>query len=105
MIMTNVNNSRPNIGVGQTPDSTLVGDTNTEIVATNPNRIAVFLVNIGKNNVWLSCDENAILDKGLLLAANGGSLLIDSTAFSKGVINGICNSGKSSIIAFQELNK
>lgn len=96
---------RLNFGVGQIPATTLVGDTNTEIIAANNLRSSVFLINIGKQDVWVACDTTALLDKGILLGKNGGSMLIDSTAFTNGPINGICASGKTSTVTYQELNR
>ena len=93
-----------NKGTGQTPASTTVTDASTEIVAANASRSSVFVTNFGKNDVWIACDVPALVDNGICLAANGGSMLVDSTAFTSGPINGICNTGKTSLMIFQELN-
>ncbi len=105
MILGSNSTVRLNKGIGQTPASTNAGDTSTEIVAANASRTSVFLTNIGKENVWLSCDAAALLDKGLFLGKNGGAILLDATSFTIGPINGICTSGKSSTVVYQETNR
>lgn len=94
-----------NRGVGQTPFTVTVGDVSTEIVGGNIARSSVFLTNIGMNDVWVACDTLAILNRGVLLGKNGGSTLFDSTATTNGPISGICRSGRTSDVTFQELNR
>jgi len=94
-----------NKGAGQPTDFTTVGDTSTEIVPENLSRVFVTLFNKDKDDVWVACDETAILGEGEFLSRNGGSMLIDSTAFTSGPINGICASGKTADVTFQEFHK
>lgn len=94
-----------NRGVGQTPVTTVVGDTNTEIIPANNNRVLVVLTNIGKNDMSIACDASAVLGRGIFLGRNGGNMVIDSTAFTEGPINGICESGKSSTVTYQEFTR
>jgi len=94
-----------NLGVGQTPATVNVSATSTEIVAANNNRSCVFLTNIGKDDVWMALDTAALLDKGILLGKNGGSLLLDLGALTVGAINGIAASGKTSDVTFLEMNR
>ena len=93
-----------NIGTGQTPSSATVTSSSTEILASNSSRSSAFLGNIGKNDVWLACDVTAVLNEGVLLSRNGGSMLIDGTALTLGAVNGICAATKTSTVTFQELN-
>ena len=93
-----------NTGIGQTPIDVLVTDVSTEIIGSNVNRTSLFILNIGKNDVWISCDAEAQFAKGMLLGNEGGSMLIDSTAFTTGPVNGICQGGRSSTLSLQELS-
>ncbi len=94
-----------NFGTGQTPQSVLITDTSTEIVASNVNRTSLYLLNMGNDDVWISCDVAALFGKGMLLGKNGGNMLIDATAFTTGPINGICRGNKFSTLSLQELSK
>jgi len=93
-----------NIGVGQTPGTTFVTSSNTQIVAANADRIAIVLTNVGSNEVWVACDVTAEIVKGFLLAKHGGTLFLDSTCLTLGKINGITAAG-GSFITFQEFNQ
>ncbi len=102
MIQTTISTSSlKNVGVGQTPSSSLVADTSSVIVAGNSNRTSLYLFNLGKEDVWISCDAAAIFGEGLLLASLG-SMLVDSTSFTIGAVNGIARGGKDSVVTFQE---
>lgn len=92
-----------NRGTGQPPQITTVNDTDTVIAPANSNRTSIMLTNVGKQDVWASCDASPILGQGLFLGRSGGSLVIDQTAFTEGNIRGICDSGLESDITFQEL--
>lgn len=105
MIITSVNLTALNSGVGQTPENVLVTDESTVIVGENISRSSVFLMNLGKDDVWISCDAAARFEKGMLVGNGGGSMLVDATAFTTGPINGICQGGRTSIITLQELIK
>lgn len=102
MIQTTINTATvKNVGVGQTPTSTLVTNSSTQIVAANSKRTSLYLLNLGNEDVWISCDANAIFAEGLLLASKG-SMLVDATAFTIGAVNGVVRGNKSSIVTFQE---
>lgn len=94
-----------NTGVGQTPVTTTVTDSSTEIAPANVNRSSIFLLNKGKQDVWVACDATAVLGDGMLLARNGGSMLVDETAHTAGAINGICDTGRTSDVTYQELTR
>lgn len=102
MIQTTISTSSlKNAGVGQTPTSKMVTDSSTEIVAANSNRTALYLFNLGREDVWISCDASAVLGEGPPLSS-GGSMLVDATAFTIGAINGVVKGNKSSMVTFQE---
>ena len=92
-----------NKGVGQAPGTTTVTDVDTEILPANTERSSAMLTNVGKQDVWVSCDATAVLKEGLFLGRSGGVLVIDQTAFTEGSIRGICNTGLESEVTFQEL--
>jgi len=105
MPLTRIPQTAPlNRGVGQTPGTTTVTDSSTQIVASNRARSSVFLINTDVDDVWVAVDATAILDTGILLSRNGGGALLDGTALSTGPINGIVASGKTADVTFQELN-
>ena len=78
--------------------SVLITDTSTQIAATNLDRSSLYLLNLGNDDVWVSCDADAEFEKGMLLGRNGGSMLIDATASTTGPVNGICRGNKFSDI-------
>ncbi len=93
-----------NTGTGQPPTNVLITEVSTEIIAANVNRTSLYLLNIGRDDVWVSCDADAEFEKGMLLGNGGGSMLIDSTSFTTGPVNGICQGGRSSTLSLQELS-
>ncbi len=90
-----------NYGAGQTPGVTDVATTSTEIAPANDSRNWILLTNIGATDVYASFDKSAELQKGILLGANGGSLVLDKNVLTTGPINGITSSGTSKVI-YQE---
>lgn len=100
-------NSLPglNAGTGQVPQNISITDVSTEIICSNARRTSVYILNLGKNDVWISCDVDAQFEKGMLLGASGGSMLVDSTAFTTGPVNGICQASRISTVTIQELSK
>jgi len=103
MIITSVNLPASNAGVGQTPIRVLITDVTTQIVAASVRRTALYLLNVGQYDVWVSCDEDAEVEKGMLLGKMGGSVLIDAANLTTGSVNGICEGTKFSNITSQEL--
>ncbi len=103
MIIASVNLPASNTGVGQAPTRILITDATTQIVASNVKRTALYLLNVGQYDVWVSCDESAEVEKGMLLGKMGGSVLIDTTNLTTGSVNGICEGTKFSNITSQEL--
>lgn len=99
-----MNANKVNAGTGQTPSSTSVGDTTTTIIAANTNRTCLYLVNTGNDDCWIACDVAAVLDAGVFLEKKkGGPMLISEDNYTSGAISGICASGKTTTVAYQEL--
>ena len=90
-----------NFGAGQTPSAELIGVINKIIVPENRSRNWLFLTNIGDYDVFLSFDKPAEVEKGLILCANGGSLVLGKDFISTGAVSGITKLGTSKVI-FQE---
>ncbi len=92
-----------NFGVGQVPNSVSVGNTSTEIVAANTSRKWCVITNIGNRDIFVAIGQTALINKGIFLGRNGGSLLMDAGIMSIESVNGITTSGTSDVI-FQEGN-
>jgi hypothetical protein len=50
-----------------------VATTVTSIVDQNPDRLALLIINIGSNNVYLGFNQEVSTTRGILIVANGGS--------------------------------
>ena len=92
-----------NYGVGQTPTSVSVANSSTEMSAANTLRKWILITNIGNRDIWMSCDATALVDKGIFLGKNGGSVKMGADQCTLGAVNGITGSGSSSV-AVQEGN-
>ncbi len=90
-----------NFITGQTPGSTSVSNSNTEILAANTARRWCVLTNIGNKDVWVAMGQTALVNKGMLLGRSGGSVVMGNDFMCVDAVNGITSSG-SSTIAFQE---
>lgn len=90
-----------NYGAALPPGAEIVGPGSDIIVPNNKSRNWLLLTNIGENDVYGAFDNPAEVEKGILLGANGGSLILTGDAMSTGPFNGITESGNSKVI-FQE---
>jgi len=61
------------------PVTPTVGTSVTQILREDPNRIAVVIINLGANSMYIGFDREISSTRGILLSANGGSY----TAFWK----------------------
>ena len=95
--------NRINTGNGQIPDSVSITNTSGEILAANTIRKWCYLTNLGSRDVFIAIGQTALINKGILLGKQGGSLDLDSDIMSEETINGITLSGSSTVI-FQEGN-
>jgi hypothetical protein len=62
------------------------------LAAANRDRIALYLTNTGANAVWLSFGKTAVAEKGIYLAKEGGSAVVDDYV---GIVTVITKSGES----------
>ena len=74
-----------------------VGTASTEVLAANDFRMDAALVNDSDEVMYLARGNDAVMNQGIRLNANGGSYNIDSTNLFKGAINAICASGGKNI--------
>ena len=90
-----------NYGLGQVPTSTTVSSTSTQIVAAAPLRKWCIVTNIGKKDIFAAVGQTALLNKGILIGRDGGSMLMDASVMSTQELNGITEEGTTTI-AIQE---
>ncbi len=67
-----------------------VASASTSVVSSNTNRNRVILVNDSSEAIYLALGATAVMNEGIRLNANGGSLI--ETEYT-GVISAICSSG------------
>lgn len=97
--------SNVNVGTGQPVATVTVTDVSVEVTAANTKRAFILLANTSTNDCWIGIDVTPAADKGILLGKNGGTLFLDALALSLGAINGICKSGQTATIVYQEFEK
>ena len=97
-------------GTGSTPEgfgtplapatSSVTAVTST-VVAVNPDRKKLVIINIGTVNVYFGIGYPAVMSSGIVLTPNG-TWVMDGYTFSTAAINAICAS--TSTLAIQEYN-
>ena len=85
------------------PSSVTVGTTSTRVVAENPQRTFLQLVNISDENIFLAFGQKAVLNKGLCLIPNGVFTMVQEN-LSLLNMTAICTSG-SKTLTIQEATK
>ena len=79
-----------------------VTTSSTVLIAANPNRKYLALMNNGAGAVTLSFDTNAaVAGSGWTLAASGGGITWEATGVPIQAINGITASGTSSVVVLE----
>jgi len=73
-----------------------VGVVSTEVVAANPNRVDLELVNDCKEDMYLARGNPAVIGSGFKLVPNG-TYNIDTQNLYCGAINAICLLGQANI--------
>lgn len=73
------------------------GATTTALVSANEQRKGLVVINTGSNPIYLGLGENAVLSKGIYLAASGGTWVMDDFSFTKVAVNGITTTGTSNV--------
>jgi len=56
--------------------TTTVGTSVTRILRADPDRVAVILLNLGGNDLYISPDEAPSATRGIYVGANGGSVVM-----------------------------
>lgn len=86
----------------QQPKDAAPTDTDSILIPENPDRVGLIIVNDGAVNIFLCIGSEAQLNKGIFLAANGGSYEINRTNLSIQAIHGIVAATFTGSITFQE---
>lgn len=79
------------------PAKTSVGNTTTEIAAANTSRRYLSIVNDSNEAVYLGIGEDAVMNKGIRINANGGAYEMLGLVLSFKAINGICLTGAKDV--------
>lgn len=76
--------------------SVSIGIASTLVLAANSSRRYLFLVNDSDENIYVSLGSAAVLNTGILLTSQGGSLTLDTTTMWTGAVYAISlNGGKN----------
>lgn len=82
----------------QTAASTTVSTSaSTQVVATSTSRRYLAIVNDGPGDVYLNIGNNAVLGKGILLKADGGSYEVNAENLFTGAVNAIASSSPANL--------
>lgn len=83
------------VGLASTFTNTAVtvATTPTTVLVANGKRKYAIIVNDSTEPVYLKLGAGAVLNSGIRLNAQGGSILIDKNNLYTGLITGICTSG------------
>ena len=96
----------PNIGVAtiqaKAPAISSVGNSSTQVLAQTIDRVGLELVNISDSTVYLGFTGNAaVLLKGSVLTAGGGSWTMDDYNFTNEAVTAIAHTA-ASLLSVQE---
>lgn len=85
-----------------TPSNATVGATSTKIASTKSNRIFLSLCNDSDEDIYISLGSAAVMNKGLRLNAQGGTITMSNTdAICVGDVYAICASGGKNILIIE----
>lgn len=79
------------------PDNCSVGNTSTEVIPANTARKYLVIVNASDEAVYLGIGVAAESNKGVYLAATGGSFEMITANLSPEIVYGICASGSKNV--------
>jgi hypothetical protein len=92
------NPSRPSSA--KTPKGKVTAKTSSEtLAAANESRVALYVTNVGANNVFLALGATAVAEEGILLTKEGGGTVIDNYS---GAVAVITKSGES-VVSLSEV--
>ena len=82
-----------------------VGNTSTEVIAGSSGRQMLMLSNDSDETIYLAVGAAAVLNKGIRLNANGGSVTFEANSLIGPVltktINAICTTGTKNLCIFE----
>lgn len=87
-------------GIGITagePDSVVVGNTSTVVLAGDTGRRVVVLTNDSDEKMYVAVGAEAVMGKGIVLPANGGRMAVKTFSIAALAFNAICASGGKSL--------
>ena len=77
-----------------------IGTTSTEIKAANESRKMLALVNNSAVNIFISLGSAAVMNSGIRLNANGGSIVIADPVYM-GAVYGIAGTASNSVVGVE----
>lgn len=81
-----------------TSSGVLIGNTTTVVVAVNPNRKFLLLINDSDTDIYGAFGTAAVPHAGFLIKANGGGLILDSGGVTQQAVNAITLSGSNKML-------
>ena len=74
-----------------------VGSSSTTVLVSGVSRKFASFVNDSNEEIYLSLSGTAVINEGIRLNANGGSLEINALNLYTGIVTGICDSGNKNL--------
>lgn len=87
------------------PGTVNVGDSSTEVLASNTSRSYAILVNNSDEDMWLSLGTPAEVNKGILVNSGGGQFEINPLNLFVGAVNAIHDGTGNKVMSFVELEQ
>jgi len=84
-----------------TSSSVSVGNTSTTILTANSKRKYLALVNDSNETIYVNIGNAAVMNEGIRLNSNGGSLEMKYPIIYTDAIYGICQSGGKNLTVFE----
>lgn len=82
--------------IAGSPTGVSVGATTTPVLAANPNRTGLTLVNTSPNTISIAFGNAAVLNSGITLVPNG-MFVMDEFTFTTQAVNAIASLGSSNL--------
>ena len=97
---------RPGIYSVATHTEAAVGSGTTTVLAANAARVYALFVNDSDTTIYLRLGEDAILNEGIRINANGGSFEMTQQQGNlyDGVVNGIASAGSKNMTVLEGTN-
>lgn len=91
--------------VGGYPRAFAITDTSQRVAPVDENRAWILLTNDGANPIYLNFGETAVANESCRLNANGGALLLDSSAPWANSIHAVCAAGLISTLLVNDVSQ